>query len=82
MSSVPDPENLESSHESMSKDPGGAGFNYAGCRFSPRCPQAMDICHGNQPPVVEIAEGHSSRCWLQATDEQRVAVSISKKVEH
>jgi len=82
VSSVPDPENLESSHESMSKDPGGAGFNYAGCRFSPRCPQAMDICHGNQPPVVEIAEGHSSRCWLQATDEQRAAVSISKKVEH
>jgi len=82
VSSVPDPENLESSHESMSKDPGGAGFNYAGCRFSPRCPQAMDICHGNQPPVVEIAEGHSSRCWLQASDAQRAAVSISKKVEH
>jgi len=80
VSSVPDPENLESSHESKSKDPGGAGFNYAGCRFSPRCPQALDICHGNQPPVVEIAEGHSSRCWLQASPEQRAAVSITKKV--
>jgi len=77
--SVPDPENLASRHESLEKDTASAGFNYEGCRFSPRCPQAMDICHGNQPPVTEIAEGHSSRCWLQASDDQRSAVSISSK---
>ena len=80
VSSVPDPDNLESKHEGSKGEATQSGFNYAGCRFSPRCSQAMDICHGNQPPVVQISETHSSRCWLQATEEQRSAVSISKKV--
>jgi peptide/nickel transport system ATP-binding protein len=79
VSSVPDPENLASRHDSTAKDPGSVRFNYEGCRFSPRCPQAMDICHGNQPPVTEIAPGHKSRCWLQATEAQRSAVTISSK---
>ncbi len=34
-----------------------------GCRFAPRCPQAMDICREQQPPEVEIEEGHSVSCW-------------------
>jgi peptide/nickel transport system ATP-binding protein len=79
VNSVPDPENLESRHEATAKVGGSTGFNYEGCRFSPRCPQVMDICHGNQPPVTEVAEGHLSRCWLQATSEQRSAVAISTK---
>jgi peptide/nickel transport system ATP-binding protein len=79
VSSVPDPENLESSHETKAKDAGNLGFNYEGCRFSPRCPQAMDICHSNEPPLIELEEGHASRCWLSATEAQRSAVSISKK---
>jgi peptide/nickel transport system ATP-binding protein len=77
--SVPDPENLESRHASTAPDAASLGFNYEGCRFSPRCPEAMDICRGNQPPVTEVAPGHSSRCWLSATDAQRSAVSISVK---
>jgi peptide/nickel transport system ATP-binding protein len=80
VSSVPDPENLATRHDTLANDPGAAGFNYAGCRFSPRCPVAMDICHGHELPVTEVSEGHSSRCWLQATDEQRSAVTISTKV--
>lgn len=80
VSSVPDPENLHSSHDSVKQDEGNVGFNYAGCRFSPRCPEALDICHSNQPPVTEVATNHSSRCWLQATAEQRSAVTITKKV--
>ena len=34
-----------------------------GCRFSPRCPDVMDICHKEQPPEVEISDGHSVSCW-------------------
>jgi oligopeptide/dipeptide ABC transporter ATP-binding protein len=34
-----------------------------GCRFAPRCPEAMDICREQQPPEVEINEGHSVSCW-------------------
>jgi peptide/nickel transport system ATP-binding protein len=80
VSSVPDPENLASRHDTLANDPGTAGFNYDGCRFSPRCPQASDVCHQNEPPVTEIGPGHSSRCWLQASEAQRSAVTISKKV--
>ncbi len=34
-----------------------------GCRFAPRCPEVMDICHKEQPPTVEISDGHSVSCW-------------------
>ncbi len=35
----------------------------AGCRFAPRCPDAPEKCHREQPPVVDINEGHSVACW-------------------
>ena len=35
-----------------------------GCRFHPRCPQAMDIC-AQQEPVFESVQGdHLASCWL------------------
>jgi peptide/nickel transport system ATP-binding protein len=35
----------------------------AGCRFHPRCGQAMPHCT-TEPPVVSVSEDHRSRCWL------------------
>jgi len=35
-----------------------------GCRFHPRCPHAWERCRTDEPPLVEIAPGHSARCWL------------------
>jgi len=35
----------------------------AGCRFAPRCPDVQDICREQQPPEVEITEGHTASCW-------------------
>lgn len=35
-----------------------------GCRFVPRCPVAIDRCSTEEPTLDELAEGHSSRCWL------------------
>ncbi len=34
-----------------------------GCRFAPRCPEVQDICRKEQPPTVDIGEGHSVSCW-------------------
>jgi oligopeptide/dipeptide ABC transporter ATP-binding protein len=34
-----------------------------GCRFSPRCPIAKEVCHQQEPPEVEIGDGHSVSCW-------------------
>ena len=36
----------------------------SGCRFHPRCPKAMPICSAREPPAVEVAPGHSAKCWL------------------
>lgn len=34
-----------------------------GCRFAPRCPDVQEVCRQQQPPVVEIGDGHSVACW-------------------
>ena len=35
-----------------------------GCRFNPRCPQAMDRCSVEIPTVTEISPGHVTSCHL------------------
>jgi len=36
----------------------------SGCHFHPRCPHAMAKCRVTAPPLVEIAPGHKSACYL------------------
>jgi peptide/nickel transport system ATP-binding protein len=40
-----------------------------GCRFAPRCDYAMDRCHSEQPGIIEIKQGHLSRCFLHEDGE-------------
>jgi oligopeptide/dipeptide ABC transporter ATP-binding protein len=35
-----------------------------GCRFNPRCPQAMDRCSVEVPKVTQISPGHVTYCHL------------------
>jgi oligopeptide/dipeptide ABC transporter ATP-binding protein len=35
-----------------------------GCRFQPRCPEALPRCAGETPPVVPLAPEETVRCWL------------------
>ncbi len=35
-----------------------------GCRFHPRCPEAMPCCASAEPPRVQIAPGHEVVCHL------------------
>lgn len=35
-----------------------------GCRFHPRCTQAMARCAEEKPPTIEIEPGHIVACWL------------------
>jgi len=37
-----------------------------GCRFNPRCPRTMPICHQQEPPVVRLADHRRVSCWLEA----------------
>jgi len=36
----------------------------SGCRFHPRCPQAMEVCRHEDPPLVELSAGRSVACHL------------------
>ena len=44
-----------------------------GCSFGPRCEHCMKICLNNQPPMVDVGDGHLSACWLhvKAMKEQK-----------
>ena len=46
-----------------------------GCKFCTRCDQKMDICETEEPPVVEVSEGHFLRCHL--SKEMMVEVQTS-----
>ena len=35
-----------------------------GCGFASRCAHCMNVCVSHMPPQVEVAPGHSARCWL------------------
>ncbi|WP_110928172.1 ABC transporter ATP-binding protein [Bacillus massiliglaciei] len=35
-----------------------------GCRFAPRCPDAMSICEQQQPDLVAVGKKHKCRCWI------------------
>ncbi|MED4784675.1 ABC transporter ATP-binding protein [Brevibacillus choshinensis] len=35
-----------------------------GCRFAPRCSEAMEKCITHNPELVTIKVGHACRCWL------------------
>jgi peptide/nickel transport system ATP-binding protein len=34
----------------------------SGCRFHPRCPVAFDLCGRQDPPLLEVEEGHWVAC--------------------
>jgi oligopeptide transport system ATP-binding protein len=36
----------------------------SGCRFHPRCPEAIDRCRVEDPSLVQIGEGHQAACHL------------------
>jgi peptide/nickel transport system ATP-binding protein len=41
-----------------------------GCRFHPRCPDAMNVCATQNPVNVERAGGGRIECWLSGPDDQ------------
>jgi peptide/nickel transport system ATP-binding protein len=41
-----------------------------GCRFHPRCPDAMNVCASQNPVNIERSGGGRVECWLSGPDEQ------------
>ena len=44
-----------------------------GCAFWPRCEKAMKICALEEPPVIEIKDGHRAKCWQNYKPEMEVS---------
>jgi peptide/nickel transport system ATP-binding protein len=42
----------------------------SGCTFAPRCEFAMEICRQKIPELVEVENGHFSRCWLNQSEKE------------
>lgn len=36
----------------------------SGCRFHPRCPYVMPVCHHGRVPDFNCGKGHTAKCWL------------------
>ncbi len=43
-----------------------------GCRFHPRCPQAMPICAEREPALRPVAPDHLVHCWLYQSPDSEV----------
>lgn len=41
-----------------------------GCRFHPRCPDAMQVCASRSPVEEELDGGRRVLCWLHASDKE------------
>jgi peptide/nickel transport system ATP-binding protein/oligopeptide transport system ATP-binding protein len=65
MSAIPGPNPYRSGQRiRLSGDVPNPANPPSGCRFHPRCPLAVARCAQEEPPLVEVQDGHSAACWL------------------
>ncbi|PZP36608.1 MAG: ABC transporter ATP-binding protein [Roseateles depolymerans] len=50
--------------------------SFGGCRFEPRCAQALPVCAGSRPELTQPVPGHAVRC-LRAQDADAPLVQIA-----
>ncbi len=50
-----------------------AGRLPEGCAFHPRCGDVLEICSREDPPVFDIDDGHTARCFLYTATEESKA---------
>lgn len=42
-----------------------------GCGFAPRCEHCMKLCLHKEPPVSDMGDGHTAKCWLRVLEKKR-----------
>lgn len=45
----------------------------AGCRFSNRCDNVIDICHKKMPDMINVGSDHAVRCWHFSGDRSEIS---------
>lgn len=53
----------------------------AGCRFHPRCPEAMPICSRIEPTLLEVRPNHFVHCWLYEDHPEKDAPTIEAQAQ-
>jgi oligopeptide/dipeptide ABC transporter ATP-binding protein len=62
LNSIPDLEGVKESLQAIPGNPPSLLNPPSGCAFRPRCEYAIDECAASEPPVVQLGDGHASRC--------------------
>jgi peptide/nickel transport system ATP-binding protein len=70
MKSIPSLESAERRLYSIKGNVPIPGTIRDGCSFAPRCEFATELCRQKAPRLVEVEQGHLSRCWLHAEDRE------------
>ena len=60
----PDPKNKKKQRIVLKGDVPSPIHPPAGCRFHPRCPSRMDVCHKAEPQLKDVGDRHSVSCFL------------------
>jgi peptide/nickel transport system ATP-binding protein len=69
LSAAPDPDRLKSGGKELAPLPARGEIPSlvkppGGCRFHPRCPQALPICRERFPQRTGLGKGHWANCFL------------------
>ena len=65
LESIPSPDPVaprSSAHATIRGEPPSPVSPPSGCRFRTRCPRAQERCALEEPPMLQLAEGHSVAC--------------------
>ena len=74
LAAIPPPPGVEPPPPLVLRDAPGAGTLPTGCRFHPRCPLGRrEICHTVEPPLHEVASGHTVACHFPQSAESLLA---------
>lgn len=60
----------------MPGEPPNLTFPPSGCRFHPRCPEAMPICSVHAPSLLPVRENQLVNCWLYQDHPEKEAPSL------
>jgi oligopeptide/dipeptide ABC transporter ATP-binding protein len=52
----------------------------SGCRFRTRCPRAQEVCAAEQPPMRELAAGHTVACHFPLMEAARTTARSDEKI--